>query len=219
MKSKPQGRLEGTLVGNILKTRLAVIAANWVFQGMRYMNGYEIGLKLILDAITAIFLYYFMFGKISTILAFAISIIIAHTINWIINGHFFVLMRYVAPIPKTEQHFADSVYKLKTSALKWNSIDSIAIYGSYCRGNLHKYSDLDVRVITHPGALNAINGSLFCFMQRAIAFLSIFPLDIYCTNRIEQLDRLRDDEKPIILFDNTGRLSSRYDTKAGHHNA
>ncbi len=218
MKSKPQGSLEGTMLGNILKTRIAVIAANWVFQGMRYMCGYEISLKIILDILIALPLLYLMLEKLSVGYAFLLAAVIAHTINWIINGHFFVLMRYVAPIPKTEQHFETFIEHMKVSALQWKSIDSIAIYGSYCRGNLHKHSDLDVRVITHPGILNAIKGSLFCFMQRAIAFLSIFPLDIYCIDRMELLDRLRGDEKPIVLFDNTGRLSDRYGVEMERQN-
>ena len=97
------------------------------------------------------------------------------------------------------------------AALKWESIDSVAIYGSYCRGNLHEYSDLDVRVVTHTGYFNAIKGALFCFLQRAIAFFSIFPLDIYCTDKISFLKRMRDDERPVILFDHSGRTSNLYD--------
>jgi predicted nucleotidyltransferase len=210
MKSKPQGQLEGTLAGRVLKTRLAVIAANWLFQGTRYMIAYEIGLKLFLEAIFAFPLLYFLLDKVSVISAITISFITAHTINWIINGHFFVLMRYVNPIEKTEQDFASFIEKMTATALKWKSIDAVSIYGSYCRGNLHKYSDLDVRVLTRPGFHNTIKGAIFCFLQRADAFISIFPLDIYCIDKISSLNRMRVDERPVILFDHSGRLSDLY---------
>lgn len=210
MKAKPQGKLEGSILGRILKTRLAVIASNWVFQGMRYMNIYEISLKMFLDLVFMTILLIFFLNETPLISAILISIVIAHTINWVVNGHIFVLMRYVAPVPKTEKHFEDFINKMKTSALKWRSIDGVAVYGSYCRGTLHKYSDLDVRVITHPGIINAISGAIFCFIQRLIAFFDIFPLDVYCCDKMEFLDQLRDDEKPFILIDHSGRLSKRY---------
>lgn len=210
MKAKPQGKLEGSILGRILKTRLAVIASNWVFQGMRYMNIYEIGLKLFLDILFVFILLNFFLKEIPLLPAVLIALLSAHTINWIINGHIFVLMRYVAPVPKTEKHFEDFITKIKTSALRWKSIDGVAIYGSYCRGNLHQFSDLDVRVITRPGIMNAVYGSIFCFYQRLIAFFYIFPLDIYCCDKMEFLDQLRDDEKPFILIDHSGRLSARY---------
>ena len=210
MKLKPQGRLEGSLLGNILKTKVAVIAANWVFQGMRYMNIYEITLKIILDLVLASMIMYFVFPETPLLLSIAASLVLAHTINWVINGHFFVLMRYVVPVPKTEQQFDDFIQKMKDAALKWKSLDGLAIYGSYCRGNLHKFSDLDVRVVTHPGIYNAVLGSLFCFYQRCIAFIYVFPLDVYCCDKMEFLDQLRDDETPHILFDHSGRLSERY---------
>lgn len=219
MKIKPQGRLEGSLLGNILKARVAVIASNWVFQGMRYMNVYEITLKLSLDALLLLIALNYLVDVMLTVPALVTALVIAHTINWIINGHLFVLMRYVTPVAKTEKQFEYFIEKMKAAALKWKSIDAVAIYGSYCRGTLHKYSDLDVRVITHPGVLNAIKGAVFCFFQRAVAFVSIFPLDVYCSDSMDYLDRLRDDERPAILFDFSGRLSDRYNSVERSDNA
>ncbi len=209
MKTKPQGKLEDSFLGKILKLRIAVIASNWLFQGMRYMNIYEVSLKLLLDALLVVIISA-MFSDKLTILSVLMAIIVAHTINWLINGHIFVLMRYVAPVPKTEKHFEKFISQMKASALKWKAIDGVAIYGSYCRGTLHKYSDLDVRAVTYPGVLNAISGSIFCFYQRLIAVFHVFPLDIYCCDKMEFLDQLRDDEIPHILIDHSGRLGQRY---------
>lgn len=210
MKLKPQGRLEGTLLGRFLKTRPAVIASNWVFQGMRYMNKYEITLKMIIDLILATILFIYLNDVVVDELAIVLSLVIAHSINWVLNGHIFVLMRYVAPIPKTEQQFESFIQRMKTIALDWQSIDGIAIYGSYCRGALHKYSDLDVRVLTRPGFINSVYGAIFCFYLRLLAFFDVFPLDIYACDNMQFLDQLRDDEKPAILIDHSGRLAQRY---------
>lgn len=210
MKLKPQGKFEGTILGRLLKTRLAVIASNWVFQGMRYMNIYEISLKLLIDVLFAYVLFNLLNNYLDIVWSFIASVLIAHTLNWIFNGHIFVLMRYVAPVPKTAQQFEDFIQQMKTRALKWSSIDGIAIYGSYCRGTLHKYSDLDVRVITRPGVINPIYGAIFCLYLRLLAFFDVFPLDIYACDKMEFLDQLRDDEKPYILIDHSGRLTDRY---------
>ncbi len=209
-KAKPQGKFEGSIIGKILKTKLAVIASNWVFQGMRYMNVYELSLKLFLDLMFIILFMTFVFTEFSFMSALVMSIIISHTINWVINGHFFALMRYVMPVPKTEQHFEKFIKEMELSALKWRSVDGIAIYGSYCRKSLHKYSDLDVRVITTPGHINAMKASMFCFYQRLVAFFQVFPLDVYCCDKMDFLDQLRDDEIPFILIDHSGRLTERY---------
>lgn len=212
MKEKPQGNLEGSRIGALLKTRVAVILSNWVFQGMRYMNVYEISLKLALDILLTAGILWLMSGPLS-LYSFLGALIIAHTINWIINGHIFVLMRYVYPVPKTLRDFDEYVCEFKRHAENAGYIDGVAIYGSYCRGQLHKYSDLDVRVIVGRGILNGILGSLFCFKERLIAFFKVFPLDIYCCVETRSLSRLRDDEVPIILLDRSGILEKHYTNK------
>lgn len=210
MKLKPQGKFEGTILGRLLKTRLAVIASNWVFQGMRYMNIYEITLKLLIDILFIYVFYNLLSNYIDIVWSLITSVLIAHTLNWVFNGHIFVLLRYVAPVPKSAQQFEDFIQQMKIRALKWSSVDGIAIYGSYCRGTLHKYSDLDVRVVTRPGVINSISGAIFCLYLRLLAFFDVFPLDIYACDKMEFLDQLRDDEKPYILIDHSGRLADRY---------
>lgn len=217
MKLKPQGKFEGTFLGGLLKTRPAVIASNWVFQGMRYMNVYEISLKLLIDILFIYVLFNLFHTYLSAVWSFVASFFIAHTLNWVFNGHIFVLMRYVAPVPKTEQQFEVFIQQMKNRALRWSSIDGIAIYGSYCRGSLHKYSDLDVRVITQPGVLNSISGAVFCLYLRLLAFFDVFPLDIYACDKMKLLDRMRDDEWPYILIDHSGRLSDRYAQRGVDH--
>ena len=214
-KTKPQGQLQGSLLGRLAATPAGAIASNWVFQGMRYMNAYEVALKLVLDVLLAAMLLVLLFAA-ATPVAIVVAFILAHTLNWIFNGHFFVLMRYVSPVPKTEQQFEDYVDDLRTDVARKSYIHGVAIYGSYCRGTLHKFSDLDVRVMAEPGSLSAVLASVYCFRLRFLAFFKTFPLDIYSCNDIEFLRRLRDDEVPVILLDRHSVLADLYAGKSSN---
>ncbi len=75
MKLKPQGKFEGTVLGSLLKTRLAVIASNWVFQGMRYMNIYEISLKLLIDVLFVYVLFNLLNNYLDIVWSFISSVI------------------------------------------------------------------------------------------------------------------------------------------------
>lgn len=213
MKRKPQGRFEGTGLGAVLQLRPGVIASNWVFQGMRYMNVYENMLKLALD-IVLVLAFLVVFAERVSAAGLIAAFVVAHTLNWIFNGHIFVLMRYVHPVPKTASDFDDYVQALSRRASRAGDyIDGVAIFGSYCRAQLHKFSDLDVRIIVGDGPVAGVAGSLFCLRERFVAFFRVFPLDIYSCVGTACLNRLRDDECPVILLDRSGSLKSRYSAR------
>ncbi|MCW9057763.1 MAG: nucleotidyltransferase domain-containing protein [Gammaproteobacteria bacterium] len=215
MKLKPQGRLEGSWLGVLAQSRAGVIASNWLLQGMRYMNAYEIGMKLALDVLATLLLVWIFdwWGRPGMILS---CLLAAHSLNWIFNGHFFVLMRYVYPVPKTEEDFDRYVQRLKEQAARSRFIDGVAIYGSFCRGQLHEFSDLDVRVIVRSGFINGVAGAWFCLRERFMALFMVFPLDVYCCIGTRGLERLREDEHPVILQDRSGLLDNRYGHVTAH---
>lgn len=209
MKEKPVGKYEGTLKGAFMKTRFGVMLANWVFQGMRYMNGYERFVKIMLDAII-IASVLLVSGKPPTLMFLGSLFLFAHTLNWIFNGHIFVLMRYVRPFPKTPDEFDNFVTRLQGWGQQSACVQGIAIYGSYCRGQLHENSDLDVRVLVDRGVIPGLCGAVFCLIARWKAFFMAFPLDLYCSVDGDGLERLRDDEKPSVILDKNGMLTERY---------
>jgi hypothetical protein len=209
MKEKQVGRYEGTLKGVFLKTPFGVILTNWFFQGMRYMNGYERFVKLMLDAFVIVSLLA-VFGRAPSPASVILLFLFAHTLNWMFNGHIFVLMRYVRPFPKTPDEFDRFVRKLQEWGRASTCVQGIAIYGSYCRGQLHGNSDLDVRVLVDRGAMPGLCGAIFCVVARWKAFFAAFPLDVYCSVGGDGLDRLRDDEHPSLILDKTGMLAKRY---------
>lgn len=196
-------------VRRILSTRLGALGTNWVFQGMRYMQWHELAVKFSFEALVFGGLY----GLVGEPLTWPLGIgllALAHTINWLVNGHFFVLTRYVFPVPTALPKFEEYVARLEGLGAKHGAIDGLAVYGSYCRDALHEFSDLDVRVISKPGAIGGLRAALFCFGQRLVAIVRCFPLDIYSFTSISYLDRLRPDEKPVVLIDKTGQLANKY---------
>jgi hypothetical protein len=172
------------------------------------MNGYERFVKLSLDAVF-ITIALIAYSQPPTPLLFATLFLIAHTLNWVFNGHIFVLMRYVRPFPKTPEHFDDFVARLERWGQRSSCVQGIAIYGSYCRGCLHANSDLDVRILVDRGFLQGLCGALFCVVARWHAFFLAFPLDIYCSVGGDGLEKLRDDEIPAVILDKNGVLLRR----------
>lgn len=197
------------MAGKMFQSRLGVLASNWLFQGMRYMNAYELGLKIFINAALIALLYKILkYSSLANPLIF--SAIIAHTANWLLNGHFFALMRYIRPVTTPAQDFDDFLQKLISQIADSRHIIGVAVYGSYCRGELHQHSDLDVRIISDTGLKSGLVGALFCSQQRLRAFISAFPLDIFCCVHTRGLERLRSDEMPIILRDTSGMLQRYY---------
>lgn len=209
MKQKPVAEnFRGTVLGRAFQSKAGVILSNWVFQGMRQMNVYEIGLKLILDAALTLVLVYLVFDppSVDTLI---LSFITAHTLNWIFNGHIYVLWRYVRPVPTSKEKFQDFVQHMARDT-RHSRLDGIAIFGSYCRGRLHSHSDLDVRFVVQEGIVNGMAGAAYCFSERLAAFFRRFPLDIYCCVGMNGMERLREDEIPVVLLDRSGALGRRY---------
>jgi len=202
---------KGTLVGALLQSKGGVVLSNWVFQGMRQMNSYEIGLKLILDVVLTIIVAYWVSDSLSppmgTIL---LSFVFAHTLNWIFNGHIYVLWRYVRPVPTSMEKFKNFVQDMAKRGADRSGLDGIAIFGSYCRGKLHEHSDLDVRFVVQEGVVNGVLGAVYCFLERLAAFFKRFPLDIYCCVGMNGMEKLREDEIPVVLLDRSGLLSRKY---------
>lgn len=212
MKQKPvNNKFKGTLVGKVLQSKVGVVISNWIFQGMRQMNIYEICLKVSLDIVLVIIFSYLLIDWLPSLLSTIVfSFLLAHTLNWIFNGHIYVLWRYVRPVPTSKEKFVKFVQEMTHRGSDRASLDGIAIFGSYCRGKLHQYSDLDVRFVVKDVVLNGIFGAAYCLFERFIAFFKRFPLDIYCCVGMNGMEKLSEDEIPVVLFDRSGLLGKQY---------
>jgi len=158
-----------------------LLSSNWTFQGILYMDRSECLFKLIVDAfffilnLVALLLF---FPNLNIIIKIIIAFIGSHTINWIINGQLFVVLKNLKKSITSYSCFIEYAQKLEIRGQNNNSISAIIIYGSLSKKKLTIFSDLDVRVLRRNGLRNTIIANIFVMKERTRAFYHKFPLDI-----------------------------------------
>lgn len=211
-KKKVPKWLTNRFLVNLFQSKIGIVMTNWLNQGMTYMLFEEFLLKIIIDLV--------LFGTISAFLSlfnihsflnYLISFLFAHTLNWLINGHFFNLIRYLGYTGKGYNWLISYPDKIKQRLQKRKAISAVAIYGSISRQDANHNSDVDIRVVSQPGLINTFLVSWFVFTERFFAFFVKFPIDVFMVTQTRGLEKLRTDEPPIILFDNNGYLRKSYD--------
>lgn len=210
-KKKLPNWLTNPFLAKLYQSKCGVLVSNWLNQGMSYMLLEELFLKLIFEIIIFGFVYYIasIFG-LRALTCFFISFFSAHTINWLLNGHFFNLIRYLGLGRQDYEWFIAYPNKIRRRLLGKKYISGVALYGSLSRGSFSETSDLDVRVIARPGVVNAFLASWFVFRERFLAFFAKYPIDIFMATQKRGLEKLRSDEIPIILIDNNNFFKNYY---------
>jgi len=191
------------------------IPVSWLHQRMRYMDNSEklfhIGVNTLVCLI--LFAIFSLFGLFkSWFYRLLISLLSARTINWLINDHFWGLLLVSTPwvknpgLEKIMSYIEDS----RVRTINCKSISVYAIYGGLSKGRFHDQSDIDVRYIRKPGFSNALSSLSFAMRERAIAFFPRIPLDLYVGNSLYFLQKMREDELPIVLKDDEDLMSLKY---------
>lgn len=175
-----------------------LLFSSWLFQGILYMDTTERNFKILLDIL--IFLPLFIlfnqyFNAISSIL---IAIMMAHTINWIFNGHIFGLLRVFGVTKTKHEVFIQYLDDLKKRSSNEDVINLVAVIGSLSREERKESSDLDIRIIRKKGFKNGLRASLFVMSERTKAFFNKFPIDIYLLDDYDKLSEL--GEPPVIIY-------------------
>jgi len=140
-----------------------------------------------------------------------ISLICARTISYFFNDHFWggLLVSFDSVkncgTERIRKYLIESQKRLSNS----HSIYICTVYGSIIRGEFHDKSDLDVRYIRRPGFLNAISALSFAARERVIALFTRIPLDLYVGDSEKFLNKMREDEIPIVIKDTDGRMPRR----------
>ena len=153
---------------------------------------------MFLDFIFFISIFLILYYYLSVGVAIFSSIIIAHTINWIINGHVFALCKTFGWTKTDYKTFIDYLNVLKDRSSRENSICLVATFGSLSRKELKQTSDLDIRVVRKTGFVNGVRACIFVIKERSKAFFNRFPLDIYLLDNYDGLNEL--GEAPVIIY-------------------
>lgn len=130
-----------------------------------------------------------------------ISFIIAHSLNWLINGPIAAIFIHRLFIGKAKRK---KVFKylsnLERRLIKQDVICFCAVFGSITRGELKDSSDIDVGFLRRPGIWNAFKGLYFITKERIYANLNGIPLDSYLVDSIDNMmTRFSEENIPVLL--------------------
>ncbi|MBT5491039.1 hypothetical protein HOK00_01655 [bacterium] len=155
--------------------------------------------------------------KLSMTLAFALivyvfldnilsSIIIGHLLNYILNGQFYVVFRYLSSKQTMSKEDLDEYIGLIEKYIKIYKPLDVLVIGSFCRGKMSKTSDLDIRLYHKNDFQSSLKAYLMATTLRFIGLWIKFPIDIFCFSDISFLDKISKDEIPVNFLRNDNIL-------------
>jgi len=193
----------------LLQNKLSLALINWVFQGIRGMGVADLTGKIFLELLV------FATGLILLNSAFPfrliVAFLIAHTVNWLFNSHFWVLGRYLGITRTNPVRFIKYLERLAKRLDDCVAIDPVLVIGGASRKQgVKPTSDVDIFFIRNSGFINGINAIIVTCRERALAFVCKFPLHLLLYDNIEMMNIHRKDETPFVLKDDQGRASDHY---------
>lgn len=194
-------RLQGTAVGEFLRYGFMIFLSAWILQGVRITNWRENVIRYAIDAVLTLLLV--LCG-----LHWLIALIIAHSINFALNGQLFAMYTHMGATNVTAAQFLDRTRKMRDKIEKQPFIDAAIAYGSLSRGCYKSTSDIDIRLIPAKGGW--WRTALYAVGLRTWAFFAAYPLDLYCYEPEVVIKKMRSDELPIIVAERNGRMRDWY---------
>lgn len=185
------------------------LLSNWAMQGMLYMNPVEIIFKLFLDVVLTGAIWITVFGQ-NEPLYWLVSLLLAHTVNWIINCQPVALLMHLDWGRKDARRFIEYIEKLERRVRAKPFIAAAASFGSLSKGKYNEKSDIDIRFVLPDGALARLRLAGYCFSERLRAALHWFPLDLYAFDLDEMKRKMNEDEVPVIFRDPDGLIQEVY---------
>tara|TARA_R110000787_G_scaffold59922_3_gene135820 strand:- start:12443 stop:13093 length:651 start_codon:yes stop_codon:yes gene_type:complete len=183
------------IITYLLSFRIIVLLSNIIFQGIRYMSFGEKIYKIYFSLILA--------GLLNILINnIVISLIIGHMINYILNGQFYVLFRYLSNKRTMSRNALIEFISIIENYTRLFSPLDILVTGSFCRGKMTKSSDLDIRIYHKGDLISSLKAYTMATTLRFIGLFSKFPIDIYCFSDLTFLDKLNEIEIPVNFLEN-----------------
>ena len=194
----------GNLFLDFLSLKPIVLMSNFVFQGMRYMT---FGEKIYKIFITLFFstLIFIVSGNIY------VSVVIGHLLNYILNGQFFVVYRYLANGRTMSRDKLEGFLLIIEKNINRYHPRDILFTGSFCRGKMSKSSDLDIRIYHNKGFINSLKAYFFASKLRFFGLFLKFPVDVFCFSDLSFLNKLDKIEIPVNFL-NDESILKKYPT-------
>lgn len=196
---KSYAKVESPWLRLLVSRRCGALASHWMFQGMLNMDRseryFKVGLDLVLWMILTPILRIWLSGP----LALGLGLWAAHTVNFVVNGQIYAVLKTFGKVQSTQISYEREVAMLSERLAREPAVLYAAAYGSLARGQWSPTSDLDVRLVRAPGWRSALRVCWFALRERSRAFWRRFPLDIFVLDSYASLERLAEKDSPVIL--------------------
>jgi len=191
----------------LLKRRFFAIASNWFFQGTLIMTTSELAFRFVLEFAIAASIFAVVSFFVSQTLSVIAAILIAHTINWMMNGNFWIVYKFFG---RESNPDSIMVFLAKLNSGKYflqNGVLAVSAFGSLSRGQFKRSSDLDMRIVRQKGFTNWVKANLFMLKLRSTSFLKKIPIDAFLLDKADQIyEHISRNEPPVAIYDPQGVL-------------
>lgn len=211
---------QSTIAYYLFQNKISLTLINWIFQGMRSMGIADLIGKLLLDVILFCLFYAMIifFRDAGHVYYIFIAIVFAHTVNWLLNAHFWDVGRFLGITRTSPERFFPYIRKIMNRVAHSHSIRSVIVIGGVTRNaGFRETSDVDMIFIKEKGIINTINAVYTAVRERAMAFFCKFPLHLELYDNIKNVHH-RIDEVPILLKDDSDLVKNWYN-KRGRNTA
>lgn len=198
-------RLKNTWFDEWMSYGYITFLTSFILQGMLYANWRDNVIKIAMDVII-------MVALIFCGLTWWVAFLIAHTVNYCINGQAICVFYHIRAGNLTAQQFYDGTVKMKERLDKCKYLDAAISYGSLSTGKWHPSSDIDIRFIPKRGELNYWLAMFWSVGERTRAFFNGYPLDMYVFTMKHSYDVMSKNEVPIVFKDLQNEAPKYYQT-------
>lgn len=194
-----------------------LLLSNWLFQSIPNADKTEKIYKILFTLIFWLIAFFVVNSilNLSLVKNIIISFLIAHTLNWFINGNISIILIHRLLLMKlSKQDLFLYMEKLieKTKGKDW--ILYAASFGSICRGDLKNSSDIDISIVRKPGFKNALRSIWFALKEKKIADFNGIPLEIYISDSPQDsIKRFGAEKNPVVICDSENILAKYYTEK------
>ena len=183
---------KGGILYWILNFKVAVLLSNVIFQGARYMEFGELLYKLSITFIFSITLYLSGVG-------FFTSLALGHLGNYIFNGQFFVVYRYLFASKVLTSDKVNYVLDSCAALCKSQHIRDVLFIGSLCRNTLKESSDIDIRIFHRSNITSRLFAYSYATKLRFLGLLYRVPVDVFCFSDLTFLNKIDKVEVPLHI--------------------
>lgn len=182
-----------------------VVLVNWVFQGLRGCDRKELMTRTLSAAIALSVLR-------SQLPALRPRLVVVHTLQWLLHGNPFVVLRYT-PLFRRSPYAIERFVAQTSRVMRRLKVDCVVIGSLGGQRGATRTSDVDLRFMYPPRLLGWLIGSAILIGLRLSALFSGMPLDVYAYDGVDTLGQFRGDEHVRIISDPAGALRSFYDSR------